>query len=320
MTYNIHFGMFSGVDSDKPLETIRLAGHNDPSTEVEVDLPAVMSDSGIKIFISGSWDCWGPADQETDGDGYSLHVLVQTPELSAKHVSDLRSFVEFGLPDEDSGQCSLLDYCYVTTDDWSEITHVVLFGGKPWCVLYEAGKVVDTYNHRAMPIVDPDSPQSTLKAKRDHQIAEYGHQVRFIFPTPESIEDGSLEYPFWYSVGRHAHGKPELLATGPLQPEVGHWLINHAAAMYDEGRLALGEQDDVLADGQKVRIVEVDPAASQMLGSINYAIESALEKGETPQPVVAWQILWPDVEGRYPDDPNFANGDYGQPFHPKETP
>lgn len=137
MTHHIHFGVYPVAEGAYPLQSIRLDGHSDPSVEHEVDIPDVMRDSGIQsIWVTGSWACWGPADQGSEGDD-SLHVVVLTDHaMDAQHVANLRSFVEFSLPDSGSGPVHVVDYAHVTTGDWGEPTHVATFGGNPWCCLY----------------------------------------------------------------------------------------------------------------------------------------------------------------------------------------
>jgi hypothetical protein len=65
--FAIHFGF---ARDDRPMN-----GDVDRSTETV--LPLVWPLQGLEAFVSGSWKCWGPADQDTDGDD-TIHVLVHT--------------------------------------------------------------------------------------------------------------------------------------------------------------------------------------------------------------------------------------------------
>lgn len=77
-------------------------------------------------FVSGSWGCWGPADQDTDGDN-SLHVLVV---LGASDTadSDLAQDVLLSLHDTVNLTGRVLDYAWITTaEDWAETRAVATF-------------------------------------------------------------------------------------------------------------------------------------------------------------------------------------------------
>lgn len=63
--YALHFGVVPVA----PLAIAGVAGWSNPN--VEHPFPFL----GTTAYVSGSWACWGPADQETDGDD-TLHVLV----------------------------------------------------------------------------------------------------------------------------------------------------------------------------------------------------------------------------------------------------
>lgn len=156
---------------------------------------------------------------------------------------------------------------------------------------------------------DPDSYESTLHAQRERLIAEHGHMVMFIFPTQESIRLGA-GHQFWYSVGRARVNKPDFLITGPLGQKVGLWMVNRAADLYDDGVLGLGEMPaGTMLEDFPVRVIEADPRSGEMNGALGDAVEHGKQ-------VTAWQIVWPDKEGRFPGDPDFADGAYEQPLFP----
>lgn len=123
-------------------------------------------------------------------------------------------------------------------------------------------------------------------------IIKNGHQVNFIFPRP-----GDEGHQFWYSVGRSMKDRPELLITGPIQPEVGHWIINEAAKMDDTEPLQPGQEipADTLLGGYPVRIVAVDPREAEMYDAIRCFGED----------ITALQIVWPDMDGRFPGEEGF---------------
>ncbi|MYX26816.1 DUF4262 domain-containing protein [Streptomyces sp. SID8381] len=124
----------------------------------------------------------------------------------------------------------------------------------------------------------------------DSRIAApaYSHEVRWIFDT-----DGSKP-PFAYTVGLGARpGRPYELACAGLPAELACSVLNNAAEQLVTDRLdpAEGlELDDVLI-GYTVRLRPVSDT-SDFPGM-------CAPLGEQP-PV--WQVLWPDVRGRFPGD------------------
>jgi hypothetical protein len=120
MTLALHFGVYP-----REGESVFVAGHDDPSTEHAFLLTTYTH--GIRsAFVSGSWGCWGPADQETDGDD-SLHVLVvlgTDEKADVDLIQDaLLSLVDLAV---DFGR--VLDYAIVSSaEDWSEDVAVATF-------------------------------------------------------------------------------------------------------------------------------------------------------------------------------------------------
>lgn len=128
----VHFGIYpssAGLNVD---------GHSDPGDEHEIILPPALEAEGVIATISGSWRCWGPADQLSDGDK-SLHIVVTTPQFDAdpydvNHIDDIFKALTT-LP---GVKGRWLDYAVVTNpDDWSEASVVALFKGHttflvPW--------------------------------------------------------------------------------------------------------------------------------------------------------------------------------------------
>lgn len=140
--------------------------------------------------------------------------------------------------------------------------------------------------------------------KMEQKILAHGHQVMFIFPTAEST--GAQ---FWYSVGRAMIGKPDLLVTGLLPQEVGQHIINEACRMIDEEGIVLGEgyefAPDTLISNYPMRVVEADPVESEMT-------MARMVGGD----ITAYQLLWPDNEGKYPDEQGYDEK-FTQPIYAK---
>lgn len=80
----------------------------------------------FRRFVSGSWACWGPADQDTDGDN-TLHVLVdlahdlsETGEYAPLHQ------MRQELADLVGDESRVRDYIVLSDATWSENQTVVL--------------------------------------------------------------------------------------------------------------------------------------------------------------------------------------------------
>ncbi len=119
----IHFGAYP----IRPFKEATIDNHFDAETEHPVVLPT-RSFAGRAAVVSGSWACWGPADQESDGDE-SLHIVVilgSSERVRAELAEELR-WELLDLAGEDT---RLLDYAVVTeAEDWSEVTGVITFQG-----------------------------------------------------------------------------------------------------------------------------------------------------------------------------------------------
>ena len=94
--------------------------HDDPSEET-----LLWKGPGVTAYVSGSWKCWAPADQETEGD-ISLHVVVYTPMFPS--INQLDYLVESLWNDVEDGRGRVVDYAWVgSAEDWSELSHIVTF-------------------------------------------------------------------------------------------------------------------------------------------------------------------------------------------------
>lgn len=136
------------------------------------------------------------------------------------------------------------------------------------------------------------------------RIIKHGHQVTIVFPTKESIADGSMDYAFAYTIGRTMKDRPELLVTGSLPPEALGMILNETARVDDERPISAGDSVDEVLDGYPVRIVRVtDPKTAGMTMALHYMGDD----------IDALQVLWPDSAGRFPGEPGFVYGDDAEP-------
>lgn len=141
-----------------------------------------------------------------------------------------------------------------------------------------------------------------LRAKTLANIMEHGHQVVAV---PEGVDR------FAYSQGRCLVDKAEFVVAGPLSPQLMMHMINRAAKIADEEEVGDGYvfEPDVLLGNHPVRVVEVDPKKSRMFQTI-YMAEAS---GDIT--VRALQLVWPDLNGNFPDDPGYDQR-FVQPIYP----
>lgn len=130
--YALHFGVYPKLAH----QGAEIDGHGDPQDEREI----LLDTTAPTVYISGSWACWGPADQDTDGD-HSLHVVAYAPHLRPDRLLALRHRLS-GLLHPES---RLLDYAVVTTaEDWSEQVAVVTFIGQPEVSIWPNNSAMST--------------------------------------------------------------------------------------------------------------------------------------------------------------------------------
>ena len=148
-----------------------------------------------------------------------------------------------------------------------------------------------------------DDILAAFDAETARTIKRHGHQVVGVFdPDGEGV-------PFAYTVGRSLLGRPELFITGGMPLHVLGRLLNDAAAMDDEAPIEAGERRDGLLAGYPAWFVEADPRAAEMNVALRL-VPSAR----------ALQVVWPDVDGRFPGDPGYGLTAEHQPLHPPEEP
>lgn len=145
-----------------------------------------------------------------------------------------------------------------------------------------------------------------LEWLRKHEteiILKEGHQVRYIFPGRDS--DPS-DRPFAYSVGRTLFDRPELFVVGGLDYPIAAHIINEAAERDYAEPLMHGQYLEGVVNFP-LKVIECDPEAADMSGALRIA---------AGKPFEAFQLLWPDPAGVYPDEPGYTTG-LPQPMYPK---
>ena len=125
------------------------------------------------------------------------------------------------------------------------------------------------------------------KVRKD--IAKYGWSSVGVFPS----EDNPVS-PFTYSIGFLEHDHPELIVSG-LPPTTAHQII---AGLYhrvkDGARFEAGQLDTEVLEGFEVKFQALPPDGRPLNMTRRF-----YGRDEVP----ALQVLWPDREGLFPDDP-----------------
>lgn len=121
--YAVHYGVIPSDDDPNfctmPLLVVNGEHHNNPEKET-----LLWRDLQHKAWVSGSWACWGPFDQDVQGDK-SLHVLIQTDDDPTIEMCNSWRFMIMDALEDGDGR--LLPYAYISTDDHSEILKSVIF-------------------------------------------------------------------------------------------------------------------------------------------------------------------------------------------------
>jgi hypothetical protein len=135
-------------------------------------------------------------------------------------------------------------------------------------------------------------------------VAAHGWHLLKVF----SASDAPDEPPFAYTIGLEAsYGWPELLCCG-LAPETNAALIRNAIDELRGGAgppapgLALRE----VAEGVECRLSPVAPIHHEE--HLGFAMWFAAYRGKDPRSIECLQLLWPDRNGRFPDEDGCSEG------------
>ena len=109
---------------------------------------------------------------------------------------------------------------------------------------------------------------------------------------------------FVYSVGLTARGWPEVILIGSINPAfVEQILTDLISSWFKAEKVILGDNPDMIsfADGSShaLRVMEVNKVEAL----VNYGAQVLFFYPD--QDVRFVQALWPDVNGRFPDEPGF---------------
>lgn len=120
-------------------------------------------------------------------------------------------------------------------------------------------------------------------------------------------EEGSNN--FFHSIGMTSLGLPELIISGNANPIIQYGMIEMVAAMYQAQGVSLGIHDDLLEskDGSDLRMALVEVDCSNQTVRDKYIAQaiSYYEAKNHSAPIRLVQLVWPDKQGRLPDEPGY---------------
>lgn len=109
---HIHFGIFPDNEDIAPYIQGEAGREHSSTSEEEM----LWRSPGLTAWVSGSWECWGPADQATEG-GSSLHVVIFMYDMPSEELlQDIHQALAVSTPES-----RVLEHGYITTNDHSEI-------------------------------------------------------------------------------------------------------------------------------------------------------------------------------------------------------
>ena len=129
-------------------------------------------------------------------------------------------------------------------------------------------------------------------------VEEYGWSAMSVAPAVDSAEP---EEWFTYTIGlQKTQGWPELICFG-LDGSVAHGILIDAIAECQRKRISPAAGvllTETLADSP-ARLRENSAIPFDYLGSANWYAKHA----GMPEPPKCLQLIWPDQDGHFPDDP-----------------
>jgi hypothetical protein len=198
-------------------------------------------------------------------------VWMQNPH-SGHHLAVVR--------DDDSDE---IVQFRVALPDGIEFPDVLVDNGVSACTECSGTEGNQVFRHYLHSVVKP-------------KIVEHGWLVQGVFPT-----DAHAEAPgFCYTVGMTPAGLPELLLVG-MPYDLAHPILTAAVKRHTDDEITVGAEVD-LGFSVNFRFAAVADATTAKLATVARA-------AFPEQTVRAIQILFPDRNGRWPDDPasEFAN-------------
>ena len=134
------------------------------------------------------------------------------------------------------------------------------------------------------------------------RLAEGRFAMFRVHPTPDLPG-----LPFIYTVGLTGMGLPEIIISGPVSPWLQQYMIGKLLELYQERGAFFGVSHELLADGLRVELVEVDCTSELVRDS--YIVQALEFYRGTGKSVRLVQIRWPDTQGRLPGEDGYDMAD-----------
>lgn len=126
-------------------------------------------------------------------------------------------------------------------------------------------------------------------------VAEHGWMIQGVFPTADSDDD---EPGFAYTVGLAVFHHPEIIVFG-LSADVAEGVLNDIGRRVRDGEtFAQQAYERVFGDHYPAWFIHCAAEETERLLTVSAAIHGG--------PVDALQLVWPDVERRFPWDDGYA--------------
>lgn len=120
-------------------------------------------------------------------------------------------------------------------------------------------------------------------------ITNHGRMILAIGPDGKSP-------PFFYTIGNHLKGNPELLCLGPWEPSMGQWLLNALSEQMLERGSGFGNGELINAGGEQ----SLQAWNATVIAKLQYTLQATEYYGHKDYDVQ--QVVIPDPKGRYPGD------------------
>lgn len=153
-----------------------------------------------------------------------------------------------------------------------------------------------------------DQRMQQFYAKVRAMVREHGWIVQGVMPT---AADPPGTIPFAYTIGLTDAGLPELIISWPGQPGMARDLLNNAAGGHLKDEIQHGQILDYVANIPS-RAIAADPHKAEIQQAYNYVNDPDRVRDK----IRLIQILWPDANGRFPDEDGYNFVDFPQEMWP----
>ena len=148
-----------------------------------------------------------------------------------------------------------------------------------------------------------NTKMQALLGQIEEHISSHGRAVISVMGDPGNARG----YPYAYSIGHADKGNPELMLTS-LGGETATYLVNAAAKALEERGWTADPDERIALERVSIRILPADGFETEAGEARSRAEEKGIED------LRFLQILWPDTEGRFPDEQDYDHDTFPQPI------